>query len=137
MNINPINSHATNFCAIQNQKVELPTEQYVYTTAQDVTAEKPKASAKETFAKIFTKVKNGISKSFHFVKDNKNAIGTAVLSVGKGLLAACTVLGANQLVGKVFKANTSSMANKLAIIGGVGVTAATALKNKDRFVKKN
>lgn len=81
------------------------------------------------------KAKEACKKGFNFVKTNKNGIlatGKAALS---GLITSCTILGANQLMQKVSKANTAPLASKLAIIGGVAVAAGELIKNRKAFDK--
>lgn len=81
------------------------------------------------------KAKNACKKGFNFVKTNK----TGIIATGKaavaGLLTSCTILGANQLMQKVSKANTAPLAAKLALIGGIAVAAGELIKNRKAFSK--
>ena len=81
--------------------------------------------------KIGKTYKKGVS----FVKTNKKAIGVTLKSAGAGLLTACTILGANQLMSQVTKADTSTLAGKLATLGGLVVAASNIVQNRDAFKK--
>ena len=85
----------------------------------------------------FQKAKNACKKGFSFVKNNKSAIGTTLASATIGLLTSCTILGANQLMSKVSKTDTSALAAKLAAIGGIVAGATNLIKHKDVFKKQN
>lgn len=104
---------------------------------QNCTCRNPQPTPQADIVEISTaqKVKNACKKGFNFVKTNK----TGILATGKaalsGLLTSCTILGANQLMQKVSKADTSSLAGKLAIIGGVAVAAGELIKNRKAFNK--
>lgn len=84
----------------------------------------------------FQKAKNTCKNGAKFVKTNKKAIGVTLKSAGAGLLTACTILGANELMAKVTKADTSSLAGKLATIGGLVVAASNMVQNRDVFKKQ-
>lgn len=81
------------------------------------------------------KAKNACKKGINFLKNNKKAIGATAKAIGTGILTACTILGANQLMSKVSKADTSKLASKLAVIGGITAGAADLIKNRKAFNK--
>ncbi|MGN0017603.1 MAG: hypothetical protein ACI37S_01010 [Candidatus Gastranaerophilaceae bacterium] len=135
MNINPVSFNSANFCALPTKQAEIPSEQYIYKTVSENQGDSPQISNKEKFLNACSKVKTACIKGAKFVKENKSAIGAGAIALGKGLLASCTVLGATQLANKIFKADVEKFAGKLAVIGGVAMTAADAIKNKDKFVK--
>ena len=81
------------------------------------------------------KAKTACKKGFNFLKDNKKGIAVTAKAVVEGLLTACTILGANQLMSKVSKANTSALAAKLATIGGVAVGATELIRSRKAFDK--
>ncbi len=81
------------------------------------------------------KAKDVCKKSVNFVKDNRKAIAVTAKAALEGLLTACTILGANQLMSKVSKANTSALAAKLAAIGGVAVGATELIRSRKAFDK--
>lgn len=81
------------------------------------------------------KAKTACKKGINFVKNNKKAIAVTATAAMKGILTACTILGANQLMSKVAKADTSALAAKLAAIGGVAVGAADLIGNRKAFDK--
>ncbi|MBR2525350.1 hypothetical protein IKE67_02680 [bacterium] len=83
----------------------------------------------------FQKAKNTCKKGVGFVKTNKKAIGTTLQSAGIGVLTACTILGANQLMSQITKADTSALAAKLATFGGLVAGATNMVKHKDSFKK--
>lgn len=82
------------------------------------------------------KLKNACKKGVTFVKDNKKGIATTAKCAFEGLLTACTILGANVLMQKVCKSDTSALATKLAAIGGVGVAGAELIRNRKAFNKE-
>ena len=82
------------------------------------------------------KLKNACKKGAKFVKENKKGIATTAKCAFEGLLTACTILGANVLMQKVSKSDTSALASKLALIGGIGVTGAELIRNKKAFTKE-
>lgn len=84
----------------------------------------------------FQKAKDTCKKGVGFVKTNKKAIGVSIKSAVAGVLTACTIFGANELMSKITKSNTSSLAGKLATIGGLVVAASNMLQNKDAFKKQ-
>lgn len=84
----------------------------------------------------FQKAKKACKKGAGFVKTNRAIIGTALQSAGIGLLTGCTILGANQLMSKVVKADTSALAAKLAAIGGIVAGATNMVKHKDNLKKQ-
>ena len=135
MNISPITTSTNGFCALQKNQAKIPTEQYIYKTVSENPNDKIELTTKEKFLNICSTVKNACSKGFNFIKNNKKAIATSAVSLGKGLLVACTILGANQIISKLFKAKTEQFANKLAAIGGVTTAVADIIKNKDNFTK--
>lgn len=125
MNISSVQAYNTNFgcndpacqnCTCQQAKIAEPQNDVVeISTAQ--------------------KAKNACKKGFNFVKTNKNGILATGKAALTGLLTSCTILGANQLMQKVSKANTAPLAAKLAIIGGVAVAAGELIKNRKAFNK--
>lgn len=84
----------------------------------------------------FQKAKDTCKRGVNFVKTNKNAIGVVLKSAGAGILTACTILGANELMSKVTKADTHSLAGKLAALGGLVVAASNIVQNRDAFKKQ-
>ena len=82
------------------------------------------------------KVKKACKKGAKFVKENKKGIAVTAKAALEGLLTACTILGANQLMQKVSKADTSSLASKLAIIGGLAVAGTQLIKDRKAFKKE-
>lgn len=81
------------------------------------------------------KVKNACKKSVKFVKENKNGIMATAKATLEGVLTACTILGANVLMQKVCKSDTSALATKLAVIGGVAVGGTQLIKDRKAFQK--
>ena len=127
MNINPILSNpvTTSFgCNDPNCK-NCCHEQVLPQQPQQDTVELSK----------FQKAKNACKKGVSFVKNNHSAIGASAKAVGVGLLTACTILGANQLMSKVSKKDTASLAAKLAAFGGVAAGATDLIRHKDVFTK--
>ncbi len=82
------------------------------------------------------KVKNACQKGAKFVKENKKGIATTAKCAFEGLITACTILGANVLMQKVSKSDTSALATKLAAIGGIGVAATELVRNRQAFKKE-
>ena len=127
MNINPISANpiATNFGCNDSNCKNCCCEQTLPQQPQQDTVEISK------FQKVKNACKNGVS----FVKNNHSAIGASARAVGVGLLTACTILGANQLMSKVSKKDTASLAAKLAAFGGIAAGATDLIKHKDVFTK--
>lgn len=82
-----------------------------------------------------TKVKNACKKGVKFVKENKKGIMVTAKAALEGVLTACTILGANVLMQKVCKSDTSALATKLAVIGGVAVGGTQLIKDRKAFQK--
>ena len=82
------------------------------------------------------KVVNGAKKTWTFLKNNKNQVLVGAKAALDGVLTACTVVGANELMQKVSKQNTASLAGKIAIAAGVAMTAAELVKNRNAFLNK-
>lgn len=76
-----------------------------------------------------------LKKSANFVKENKSAIKVTLASALTGLLTGCTILGANQIMSKITKADTSDLAVKLATFGGLIAGATNMVNHKDAFKK--
>lgn len=83
------------------------------------------------------KAVNFAKKSAKYLKENHKQIATVGLSVLNGALNACTVLGANVLMNKVAKADTSKLAFKLAAIVGLTTCGADLIKNRKSLKKNN
>lgn len=83
------------------------------------------------------KALNFAKKSVKYLKDNRKQIATVGLSVLNGALNACTVLGANVLMSKVAKTDTSKLAFKLAAIVGLTTCGADLIKNRKSLKKNN
>ena len=81
------------------------------------------------------KAKDAFKKGVNFVKNNRKGIAITAKAAVEGLLTACTILGANQLMSKVSKANTSALAAKLAAIGGVAVGMTELIRSRKAFDK--
>ena len=82
-----------------------------------------------------SKVKNACKKGVKFIKDNKKGIAVTAKAALEGVLTACTILGANVLMQKVSKSDTSALAAKLALIGGVAVGGSQLIKDRKAFKK--
>ncbi|MBR1942180.1 hypothetical protein IJ843_00420 [bacterium] len=131
MNISPVQANVaqTNFgcndpscnCAVQPQT--------------NVVSTQPQMTPQDRFEKGTKKAAEACKKGFKFVKTNKSGIAATAKAAVSGLLTACTILGANQLMQKVSKADTTSLAGKLALIGGITVAAADLIKNRKAFDK--
>lgn len=83
------------------------------------------------------KALNFAKKSVKYLKDNRKQISTVGLAVLNGTLNACTVLGANVLMNKVAKADTSKLAFKLAAIVGLTTCGADLIKNRKSLKNNN
>ena len=91
--------------------------------------------AKETVS-FGKKVTNGAKKTWNFLKANKKQLLVGAKAALDGVLTACTVVGANELMQKVSKQNTAGLAGKIAIAAGVAMTAAELVKNRNAFLNK-
>ena len=127
MNINPVLSSPiqTNFGCNDPSCKNCCHEQAILPQPQQDTVE----------LSTFQKAKNACKKGVSFVKNNHSAIGASLRALGAGLLTACTILGANQLMSKVSKKDTSSLAAKLAAIGGLAAGATDLFKHRAAFSK--
>lgn len=82
------------------------------------------------------KAKQGIKKGITFVKENKKGIAVTLKAALTGFLTACTILGANQLMSKVAKGDTSKLASKLALIGGLAAGGTQLIRDRKAFKKE-
>lgn len=138
MNVSPINANfmtpATSFgCSDPNCKCQagiVSTKE-----APKDTLEITQDVAKKT-TNFGKKVVNGAKKTWNFLKTNKKQVLVGAKAAFDGVLTACTVVGANELMQKVSKQNTASLAGKIAIAAGVAMTAAELVKNRNAFMNK-
>lgn len=138
MNLNSISANfmtpATNFgCSDSNCKCQagiISTNE-----PQKDTLEITKDVADKTTS-LGKKVVNGAKKTWTFLKNNKKQVLVGAKAALDGVLTACTVVGANELMQKVSKQNTASLAGKIAIAAGVAMTAAELVKNRNAFLNK-
>lgn len=138
MNVSSINANfmtpATNFgCSDPNCKCQAG----IVSTkdAPKDTLEITQDVAKKT-TNFGKKVVNGAKKTWNFLKTNKKQVLVGAKAAFDGVLTACTVVGANELMQKVSKQNTASLAGKIAIAAGVAMTAAELVKNRNAFMEK-
>ncbi len=138
MNVSPINANfmtpTTSFgCSDPNCKCQagiVSTKE-----APKDTLEITQDVAKKT-TNFGKKVVNGAKKTWNFLKTNKKQVLVGAKAAFDGVLTACTVVGANELMQKVSKQNTASLAGKIAIAAGVAMTAAELVKNRNAFMNK-
>ena len=129
MNINTIsNNFATSFkCNCHDCECKAQNNIPVVQNNQTDTVELSKKDKAVGFAK----------KSAKYLKENRKQIATVGLSVLNGVLNACTVLGANVLMNKVSKTDTTKLAVKLAAIVGLTTCGADLIKNRKSLNKDN
>lgn len=100
-------------------------------TKQDVL----ELQSKQNKPNFWQKTKTACQKTGSFINENKTIIRSSIKGCGIGLMNACTILGAGQIVNKMTKADTSKFAATLAIITGVAVAASTALRESAQHKK--
>lgn len=82
------------------------------------------------------KVVNGAKKTFTFLKNNKKQVAIGAKAAFDGLLTACTVLGANEMIKKTVGTAPKGLVGSLATITAVTVASAEIVKNRNAFLKK-
>jgi len=138
MNISSINANfmtpATSFgCSDPNCKCQAGIVSSKDAPKDTLEITKDVADKTTNFGK---KVVNGAKKTWNFLKTNKKQVLIGARAALDGVLTACTVVGANELMQKVSKQNTASLAGKIAIAAGVAMTAAELVKNRNAFMNK-
>ena len=80
------------------------------------------------------KVLNATKKAFNYVKTHKTQVNVCLKSAVDGLLTACTVLGAGQMIESSFGSpSVKGLTGKCAIVAGIATTGLKILQNKKAF----
>lgn len=82
------------------------------------------------------KVVNGAKKAFVHLKDNPKQVKVIAKAAFDGLLTACAVLGANDMIEHACGQTPKGLAGKCALGAAVVVAAARMVQNRNAFMEK-
>lgn len=138
MNLTSINANfttpMTNFgCSDPNCKCQAG----IVSTAQPPkdTLEITKDVADKT-TNVGKKIVNGAKKTFAYLKNNPQKVKIGAKAAFDGLLTACTVLGANEMIKKTVGTAPKGLVGSLATIAAVTVASVEIVKNRNVFLEK-
>ncbi len=82
------------------------------------------------------KVLNAGKKAVNYLTTHKKQVAVCARAALDGLLTACTVLGANEMIKKTCGDYAKGLAGKLAAGAAVVVTAGKIVQNRNAFMEK-